>query len=217
MSYIKLAKNKYNQLLLILMSLFVSRPFVSGFKLGSLVASTSYFVIIILIVNTFAKKYLRVYQALAILAFMLQLFQPLGLTEPASTLDRLLVIFAVAINSLLLGLPIYWIGRDIFHTHEVTQDTLKGGICAYVLIGYLWFILYGTVAVLEPDSFKVACEPCSLDLFHFSFTTLTTTGYGDIVPIGRLARVLANLEATIGIMYPAIFIARLVGLYSHHK
>ncbi|MGC8712867.1 MAG: potassium channel family protein, partial [Leptodesmis sp.] len=57
------------------------------------------------------------------------------------------------------------------------------------------------------------------NLIYFSFTTLTTTGYGDIVPISTLARAFANVEAIIGVMYPAIFIARLVGLYStqQHK
>jgi hypothetical protein len=50
-------------------------------------------------------------------------------------------------------------------------------------------------------------------LFYFSFTTLTTLGYGDITPAGKFAQVLANMEAIAGQVYLAIFIARLVGLH----
>ncbi|MEM6521441.1 MAG: ion channel, partial [Cyanobacteria bacterium P01_C01_bin.70] len=53
--------------------------------------------------------------------------------------------------------------------------------------------------------------------FHFSFTTLTTLGYGDIIPVSEVALVLANLEAIIGQIYPAVFIAVLVGGYLGHR
>ena len=51
----------------------------------------------------------------------------------------------------------------------------------------------------------------------FSIITLTTLGYGDIIPVGDFARTLVSLESIIGVMYPSIIIARLVGLYSSKK
>ena len=50
-------------------------------------------------------------------------------------------------------------------------------------------------------------------MFYFSFTTLTTLGFGDLVPLNHFARVLASLESIVGPVYLAIFIARLVGLH----
>ncbi|MEM7794527.1 MAG: potassium channel family protein, partial [Cyanobacteria bacterium P01_C01_bin.118] len=48
---------------------------------------------------------------------------------------------------------------------------------------------------------------------HFSFTTLTTLGYGDIVPLSEIAQVLTNLEAIVGQMYSSVLIAILIGSY----
>lgn len=50
------------------------------------------------------------------------------------------------------------------------------------------------------------------DLIYFSFTTLTTVGYGDIVPVDPVARSLSNIEAILGQLYPATLLARLVSL-----
>ncbi|MEO1352209.1 MAG: potassium channel family protein [Cyanobacteria bacterium J06635_15] len=77
------------------------------------------------------------------------------------------------------------------------------------------------VATLDANAFStpLAVQDSYLKALHFSFTTLTTLGYGDIVPISEIALVLTNLEAIIGQMYPAIFIAILVGnyLFGHSK
>ena len=51
-------------------------------------------------------------------------------------------------------------------------------------------------------------------MLYFSFTTLTTLGYGDITPVSKMTMTLSNVQAIIGQLYPAIFIARLVGLYT---
>jgi uncharacterized membrane protein len=55
------------------------------------------------------------------------------------------------------------------------------------------------------------------DLLYFSYTTLTTTGFGDIIPRGAEVRMLAVLEAMVGVFYNTIVIARLVGLYGVGK
>jgi hypothetical protein len=54
-------------------------------------------------------------------------------------------------------------------------------------------------------------------LLYFSFTTLTTAGYGDITPVHPLARNLANLESVVGQLYPATLLARLVSLELEHR
>ena len=86
----------------------------------------------------------------------------------------------------------------------------------FFLIGIVWALLYSIVGTLDPQAFSHSGDTIDLfdSIFYFSFTTLTTLGYGDITPISDLARTLANLEAVVGTMYPAIYIARLVSLYT---
>ena len=109
----------------------------------------------------------------------------------------------------------YWIGREIFTTSEVTLDDVRGGISVYMLIGFLWALLYGIVNTLDANAFSqpLIQQDSYLRTMHFSFTTLTTLGYGDIVPLSEVAQVLTNLEAIVGQMYSSVLIAILIGSY----
>jgi len=94
---------------------------------------------------------------------------------------------------------------------KVTRDRLYGAVSAYLLIGMAWASGYRLLEGLHPGSFVAAQG--SLDFIYYSFTTLTTLGYGDILPVTARARSFAILEALAGVMYVAITIARLVSLY----
>jgi hypothetical protein len=123
---------------------------------------------------------------------------------------------------------IMFVGASILRTvvahDEITADTIYGGICVYLLIGLGWDAAYSIVEYLNPGSFAMGGVPVSaLDtgdaglrsypaLVYYSFVTLTTLGYGDIVPTTPQARVLSTAEAVFGQLFVAIFIARLVGL-----
>lgn len=109
--------------------------------------------------------------------------------------------------------------RHVVQSKRVTLDTLLGAITGYLMIGYTWSVAYNMVEMTMPGSFHVNVphelygseEP--LNLLYFSFVTLTTLGYGDIVPIGEQARSLALLEAMTGVLYLAFLVARMVSLY----
>ena len=100
---------------------------------------------------------------------------------------------------------------------SVTADTLAGAVSAYMLLGITYGLAYGMIEQLQPGSFRDTVQPgkhfAPSELTFFSFVTLTTVGYGDIIPWGSHARSLAILEAVTGIMYPAVLIGRLVGLH----
>jgi hypothetical protein len=97
----------------------------------------------------------------------------------------------------------------------VTSDTVKGGISIYILLGFFWAILYMCLLFLDPDALANISsheETAVFECYYYSFTTLTTLGYGDIVPVSKYARILAMLEAIAGPVYLAIFVAQIIGL-----
>jgi voltage-gated potassium channel Kch len=105
----------------------------------------------------------------------------------------------------------------VFKAVVVTMETIILAMCAYVLLGSLWTLFYIPLAALDQGAFmfNVMREgtPIHDSLYYFSFVTLTTLGYGDIVPVSPLARSLAVTEALTGVLFLAVLISRLVGSY----
>jgi len=99
--------------------------------------------------------------------------------------------------------------QSVMSSQSVTSDTLYGAVAAYLFIGILWGMAYSLVDTLSPGSLHLTAEAGRRlvwsDYMFFSFVTLTTIGYGDIVPLGGI-RGLVMLEGIIGAMYPAILI-----------
>jgi hypothetical protein len=111
----------------------------------------------------------------------------------------------------------------VLRSGRVTSDRIFAAICVFMLIGYAWAFLYAMIDELEPGAFVSinGVRPADyvsrvMQLRYFSFITLTTTGYGDIVPRSPLARTFAMLEAVMGQFYLAVLVARLVGLHIVH-
>ena len=106
--------------------------------------------------------------------------------------------------------------RHVFARGRVTVNHLLGATCVYLLLGALWGLGYAALHVLRRDSFR-ASDPADAiaidDLMYFSFVTLTTTGFGDIVPVGRLVRIVVALEGVVGQLYVASLVATLVSQY----
>jgi hypothetical protein len=100
----------------------------------------------------------------------------------------------------------------------VTAARLKGAIAVYLLIGVIWEEAYRVVSIAAPGALSVSAHDVNsvkytAELLYFSFSTLTTMGYGDIVPINPIARSLANAEAITGQMYVVLLIGRLLSLH----
>lgn len=220
---IKLAENKYNRLLSILVLGLLFYPFIDNSWIGGSVLILSFFLVclvtILLVIKEIEhqRRLFKHYIQLAVLFFILRATSQLFVLP--FNLNKLLSIATAAIFLYFLGLSIYLILHEIFPNQTVKGDTIKGGICVYLLIGFFWATLYDIVNNFDPYAFRsLSGFDKQANLIYFSFSTLTTTGYGDIAPISAIARAFANVEAIIGVMYPSIFIARLVGLYSsQHK
>jgi hypothetical protein len=137
---------------------------------------------------------------------------PSVLTEWVSACGRLLAIGAVSAV----------IGRAIFGPGRVTWHRVQGAIVLYMNFALFFFTLYRLVDVLVPNAFAGLPESgaehgSGAALLYFSFSTLTTAGFGDITPVYPIARNLANLESVIGQLYPATLLARLVTLELDHR
>lgn len=114
---------------------------------------------------------------------------------------------------------------DVLAAERIVFDLVCGALCVFVLLGMCWANVYQLIERLAPGSFMIdyarygidtAADPfASVGLFtYYSFVTLTTVGYGDIVPASALARWLVWLQAVAGQFYMAVFVARLIGLQS---
>ena len=118
---------------------------------------------------------------------------------------------------LFQGTVILTLLRYIFNAKEVTRDVLFAAVTVYILFAAVFVPLYGFIEGIAPGSIvdNVTGQPVFWQqLIYYSLATLTTTGYGDIVPVNPWTRGLANIEAMIGVLYLAILMARLVSLYS---
>lgn len=108
---------------------------------------------------------------------------------------------------------------QVFREGPVNVHRIAGSIAVYLLIGLTWGAVYLVIAMQSPDAFIFPPYMATTDahvlqakLFYFSFITLTSVGYGDILPVHPVAQTLAMLEALIGQLFPAILLARLVSL-----
>lgn len=121
----------------------------------------------------------------------------------------------ISVFTLLIGMVLV----KVFEDGPVTVHRVIGSIVIYILLADVWAIVYEYVYVhipgslIVPDAMSESGIPSSIFLY-FSFTTLTTTGYGDILPAHTITRTLVIVEQLVGVLYPVVLIGRLVSLVS---
>lgn len=107
--------------------------------------------------------------------------------------------------------------RQVIFDTEISLNRLVGAISVYLMLGVLWAAAYTVTDLAAPGSFDgpVAIHggPWDSDWLYFSFVTMTTLGYGDLLPLSGTARLLDYLQAVFGQFYIAILVAGLVSAY----
>jgi hypothetical protein len=117
------------------------------------------------------------------------------------------------------------IGQEIWRAQRVETEAILGAVAVYCLLGLCWGLAFSIVEFAEPGSFHNVCEPRLGDvgcqatladfprLYYFSFVTLTTLGYGDVVPLTRVAEGVVTMASVSGQLFLAIMIGRVVGMH----
>lgn len=154
---------------------------------------------------------------LVVIAFFI-LFLTLLKGQFGGALEMADLVLTILFYNCIAGLIIH----SILSEKEMTRDLIFGALCAYLLIGVSFAALYRVVEILHPGSFIYSIPISSSvvaahDLVYFSFTCLSTVGFGDIVPLSPQAKAVIILEEITGVFYLAVLVARLVGNMSSSK
>jgi hypothetical protein len=110
------------------------------------------------------------------------------------------------------------IGKAVFAPGRITHHRIEGAIILYLNIAVAFTSLYRLISELDPAAFTEIPmhqteAAAASGMLYFSFTTLTSTGFGEILPVNPFARSMANLESVLGQLYLAILLARLVTMH----
>jgi voltage-gated potassium channel Kch len=109
--------------------------------------------------------------------------------------------------------------REVFRPGTAEGNAVVGALCGFLLILMVFMRMHGLIEALRPDSYRTSGPPFSersddmlvANFQYFSTITLTTVGFGDILPVTPAARLATGLEAIVGQLYLAVVIATLVG------
>lgn len=129
----------------------------------------------------------------------------------------LFVAFSLFFKIIFYSFETFILFRSVAKHRSNMTESILGSLCVYLLMGLAWSRLYELSNYLDPNSFLLSAEigEKSFSYFtYFSFSTLTTLGYGDIVPISPLIRTFTYLETIMGVFFMATWMAILVTEYS---
>jgi hypothetical protein len=198
--------------------IFIISPFVVPYYYGPTILNIV--AVAVLLSATYAVSERRIFLIIALSLSTISIIMTFWLAAAPS---HWLVITSHASLVILIGFFAVAILGYVLRSGKVTSDKIYGAICAYLLLGYGWAFAYSVIEEVQPGSFTSLNSDWPHDLVnrvmqmrYFSFVTLATVGYGDIVPHTPMARTMALLEAMLGQFYLVALIGRLVGLHIVH-
>jgi hypothetical protein len=202
--------------LLLLVSLvfyLLLSAFVTGDRVGEIILTLAmYITLIAAALDSSVQKGLRrpalLLAACSMLALLAHNVHPI----------RTMLGLGWALLAVFFGIVSIGIFLRLGRSGPITNDRLYASVSLYFVMGTFYSALFNFLEVVHPGSFAVAGLPHSAGipshaLLYFSMATLTTLGYGDVVPVYPPARMIAVLEAATGVLYIAITVARLVSAY----
>jgi hypothetical protein len=206
---------KYISIWVIFAMLMVIYPFIRG-RLGLFIFTILFSLILISsILTTTSRRGARIF--LLVVMVIAVGFRWAFFVVGGTALDALSYLFAT-VTLALVSIVLF---RTLFKTKDVSTSTIWQAISVYMLLGVAWSCMFSFMEALTPGSFMDSLNPTTAlslpTLVYYSFVTLATLGYGDILPITQLARGLVVIEVLMGVLYMAILISRLVGTWQPGK
>ena len=201
--------------MLSLLLLMLLTPFLENHRVGEVFLLISLYVTLITAVLELHRKETLRWLAIAVAI-------PVVLIELASLLlpSHALLIAAYGLLMVFFGFVSVGLFTYLGEAGAITKGRIYASVSLYLILATFWFALFNLTEAIHPGSFALgsACASTRVSrsgFLYFSVITLTTVGYGDIVPVTPVARVFAALEGAAGVLYLAITVARLVAAYQH--
>jgi hypothetical protein len=203
--------------ILLCISNFVVIPFFSHQETIRFIVRVIWFALLVAGITTLAesKHQIRVFSIIPVLLVLVTIVR---LITDNTFLNYIDFLIEISVFTLLIGMVLV----KVFEQGKITVHRIVGSIVAYMLLGDLWAVMFqflyiqlsGSLQV--PEIYSSTGVPGSVFLY-FSYTTLTTTGYGEIIPLHAATRTLVIIEQLIGVLYPVVLIGRLVSLVSDNQ
>jgi hypothetical protein len=202
-------------LLVVLLSVYAVSTFIGHDGLGAYLLNALLWVSLLLGVRQITRnaKALRITFAIVVVGVVGQvLIQRLA--------ERPAYLWNAWVGMVFFSAVLVFLVWALFQAKRVDADTVFAASAVFLLLGFVCAYAFILVHLVDPSAFSLTdsdlADPGPA-LLHYSFTTLTTVGYGSISPMSDMARMISDLEAVIAQLYLAVILARLVALQIEHS
>jgi hypothetical protein len=202
-----------SMLILLCIGNFILSPFIEHQKLLHIIARIVWLILLFDGITTLTRKksrFIFLFYSAPVMMIVVNVVQMIIGGEVLAWLE---FVVSLGVFAVLIGLVM----ARVFAEGEVTIHRVLGAILAYMLIGNLGAVIFQFMYQQNPGSFSIPAVysekgPDITVFLYFSYTTLTTTGYGEITPVYPFARNVVHVMQLLGVLYPAVLIGRLVGM-----
>lgn len=212
-SRLKWWQNPFTQLVAQVLVLIL-QPILLLMESASLLSVILVLVLLCAAIGNWSKKY-TVFKIMACAICL-----GLGIAYYVFTYSIALKIAYIVTCCIVLAIALFMQINNIIHQKFITKNSLISCINTYILAGYLGASLAWLVEVIKPGAFYINHPVVTHqlhDFVYFSFVTLATLGYGDIIPVSEVAKITAVFISLFGQLYVTIFIAIILGKYLQQK